>query len=52
MATNQIDPYRSYNFPVEIHGIPQAGFQECSNSMQQPTRSTTEKVTTPTSCAT
>ena len=24
------DPYRSYNFLVEIDGITQAGFQECS----------------------
>jgi phage tail-like protein len=31
MATGtRIDPYRSYNFKVEIDGIIQAGFQECS----------------------
>ena len=29
MATRQ-DPYRSFNFLVEIDGITQAGFQECS----------------------
>ena len=29
MAT-RTDPYRSYNFLVEIDGITQAGFQECS----------------------
>jgi phage tail-like protein len=29
MAT-RADPYRSYNFLVEIDGITQAGFQECS----------------------
>jgi phage tail-like protein len=29
MAT-RVDPYRSYNFLVEIDGITQAGFQECS----------------------
>jgi phage tail-like protein len=31
MPTGQrTDPYRSYNFLVEIDGIIQAGFQECS----------------------
>lgn len=31
MATGtRTDPYRSYNFLVEIDGIIQAGFQECS----------------------
>jgi phage tail-like protein len=29
MATRE-DPYRSFNFLVEIDGITQAGFQECS----------------------
>ena len=29
MAT-RVDPYRSFNFRVEIDGITQAGFQECS----------------------
>ena len=29
MAT-RIDPYRGFNFLVEIDGIAQAGFQECS----------------------
>ena len=29
MAT-RVDPYRSFNFLVEIDGITQAGFQECS----------------------
>jgi phage tail-like protein len=28
MATTRVDPYRSYNFKVEIDGIIQAGFQE------------------------
>jgi phage tail-like protein len=28
MAT-RVDPYRAYNFLVEIDGITQAGFQEC-----------------------
>lgn len=27
---NRNDPFRSYNFKVEIDGIIQAGFQECS----------------------
>ena len=26
----RVDPYRSFNFLVEIDGITQAGFQECS----------------------
>lgn len=26
----RVDPYRGYNFLVEIDGITQAGFQECS----------------------
>lgn len=26
----RVDPYRSFNFRVEIDGIDQAGFQECS----------------------
>jgi len=30
MATTRTDPYRSFNFLVEIDGIAQAGFQECS----------------------
>src|SRR6185436_1262755 len=30
MPTTRIDPYRGYNFLVEIDGISQAGFQECS----------------------
>jgi phage tail-like protein len=29
-AGQRTDPYRSYNFLVEIDGIIQAGFQECS----------------------
>ena len=29
MAT-RVDPYKSFNFRVEIDGITQAGFQECS----------------------
>ena len=29
MAT-RVDPYRSFNFLVEIDGITQAGFQECT----------------------
>ena len=37
MTTRQ-DPYRSYNFLVEIDGITRAGFQECSglDSTQEP----------------
>ena len=37
MTTSQ-DPYRSYNFLVEIDGITRAGFQECSglDSTQEP----------------
>lgn len=27
---NRVDPYRGFNFLVEIDGITQAGFQECS----------------------
>lgn len=27
---NRVDPYRGYNFLVEIDGITRAGFQECS----------------------
>ena len=30
MAIIKPDPYRGYNFLVEIDGITQAGFQECS----------------------
>lgn len=31
MATGQrVDPYRSYNFLVELDGITRAGFRECS----------------------
>jgi phage tail-like protein len=31
MATgNRVDPYRGFNFLVEIDGITRAGFQECS----------------------
>lgn len=30
MAINRTDPYRGYNFLVEIDGISQAGFQEVS----------------------
>jgi phage tail-like protein len=30
MPTTRVDPYRSFNFLVEITGITQAGFQECS----------------------
>ena len=30
MATTRVDPYRGFNFLVEIDGISQAGFQECS----------------------
>jgi len=29
MATTRVDPYRAFNFLVEIDGITQAGFQEC-----------------------
>jgi phage tail-like protein len=29
MPTTRVDPYRGYNFLVEIDGITQAGFQEC-----------------------
>ncbi len=39
MATaDRIDPYRSYNFRVEIDGITRAGFRECSglDSSQDP----------------
>lgn len=37
MTTRQ-DPYRSYNFLVELDGITRAGFQECSglDSTQDP----------------
>jgi phage tail-like protein len=30
MAATRQDPYRNYNFRVEIGGIQQAGFSECS----------------------
>jgi phage tail-like protein len=30
MATTRVDPYRCFNFLVELDGISQAGFQECS----------------------
>jgi phage tail-like protein len=30
MPTTRTDPYRGFNFMVEIDGISQAGFQECS----------------------
>src|SRR5262245_34289519 len=30
MANNRVDPYRGFNFIVEITGITQAGFQECT----------------------
>jgi phage tail-like protein len=30
MPTTRVDPYRSFNFLVEIDGISEAGFQECS----------------------
>ena len=30
MANTRVDPYRGFNFIVEITGIAQAGFQECS----------------------
>ena len=39
MATgDRIDPYRTYNFLVELDGITRAGFQECSglDSTQDP----------------
>lgn len=39
MATGErIDPYRGYNFMVEIDGITRAGFRECSglDSAQDP----------------
>jgi phage tail-like protein len=29
MPSTRVDPYRGYNFLVEIDGITQAGFQEC-----------------------
>jgi phage tail-like protein len=37
-VTTLQDPYRSYNFLVEIDGITRAGFQECSglDSTQDP----------------
>jgi phage tail-like protein len=37
-VTTRQDPYRSYNFLVEIDGITRAGFQECSglDSTQDP----------------
>jgi phage tail-like protein len=30
MPTTRVDPYRGFNFLVELDGISQAGFQECS----------------------
>src|SRR5690349_12871388 len=30
MPATRVDPYRGFNFLVEIDGISQAGFQECS----------------------
>ena len=30
MATTRIDPFRGFNFLVELDGISQASFQECS----------------------
>ncbi len=39
MATgDRVDPYRAYNFLVEIEGITRAGFRECSglDSSQDP----------------
>ncbi len=30
MPNTRVDPYRGFNFIVEIDGITQAGFQECS----------------------
>ena len=27
---NRVDPYRNFNFLVEIDGVTQAGFAECS----------------------
>lgn len=30
MATTRVDPYRAFNFLVEIDGITQAGFQEAA----------------------
>jgi phage tail-like protein len=30
MAINRVDPYRGFNFRVELDGITQAGFQEVS----------------------
>lgn len=38
MAGNRNDPYRGFNFIVEIDGIARAGFQECSglDSAQDP----------------
>lgn len=30
MATTRIDPFRAFNFLVELDGISQASFQECS----------------------
>jgi phage tail-like protein len=30
MPTTRVDPYRGFNFLVEMDGISQAGFQECS----------------------
>jgi len=29
----RVDPYRNYNFLIEIDGITQAGFQECSGGL-------------------
>jgi len=30
MATTRVDPFRAYRFLVELDGISQAGFQECT----------------------
>ena len=30
MATQRVDPYKGFRFRVEIDGIQQAGFQECT----------------------
>ena len=52
MATGtRVDPYRGFNFLVEIDGITQAGFQEVSGLDRAPTRSIIARAPTPTTCA-
>ena len=41
-----VDPYRNFNFPVEIDGITQAGFAECTGLRRRATtRSSTARAT-------